>query len=466
MDLGTIASLAAIASCVIGYLTYRIQKSHLETSAEEKAKLKNAIDNSTEIETSELKHGSRQKNNIFNSRAVTKVQEFSVAKIPFFSKNIFERIISQVVNAEKRNSGLYAWDGYGVGFVYSHNDYIFTSCDCYLAVNVWSKHYGRAVARLEGDPKSSYSTTFMRLSPCGSHLIFGNGESLFYSCDLSRPVKIDIPKFEFKTAFFDKNSSFLFVHKEGDKIHLSEVSCDEMPSPNIKKVFDITEINSSSCLISIKYIPEWIGEDLICAYSYNPWYTPDEASNLIIIDREGKSLVSRHKIYGLQNLHVDEENKIISMLSNEVSIYDENFDKMYSMELEQRWSQSGTWVLGSVAGRPCGKLIAYTIYNDGEISICGFPESKVIKKVKSFGIYNRNLKWSSSGRYLAYISYDEDSRDHYYTVYDYTRDEDVFRHATHFHITGNPIEEWMNEKYVDELMILKDARLLEWLRFR
>ncbi|WP_102795132.1 hypothetical protein [Bowmanella denitrificans] len=466
MNLETIAGIATIVSCALAYLTYRIQRGRSDLEQKEMIQDNKSKKIYTEEKVSIFESSGRDKSNLFKTHSLRKVQEFSVAKIPFFAKNKFEKLVSVFINTEKNNSGLYRWQGYGVNVVQCVFDKVFTSCDCHLAVNVWSKDYGRAIKRLVGDAEQSYTTVFLRVSSDGHHIVFGNGKALYYSQNLSSPIKIEISEFDFESAFFSGKDSFCFIHNNAGSVFLSEVCFKQMPSPKINPILDVSEIYRDASGISVDQMCNWNDMELLCVYRKSPWYTPKEFSKLIIYDKRAKEIVCKHEIYGFQDLQIDHSNKKIYVLSDKISVYNDQFKVVGNFELEKRWSQTGSWSLGAIAARPCGEIIAYSIFKDGEIILCDSSDFKLIRKIKSIGIYNFYLKWSPSGRYLAYLSYDEDSRDYLYTVYDYNRDEDVYRQVTYCPSRGKPILEWSNERYQDELMVLKDSSLLEWIRFR
>jgi len=461
MNLETIAYLATIASAIVAYLTYlhNVKSDHLKTTQRPQVKQANNP-------TSESAVNLDKKIEISNSSYKIE-RKLGVGKTPFFPANTLESILLSILpRAKKRfdllNCGDYAEEDYRVVDYAIIEDIVYSTCDTYLAIIVWSWRQRKALNIIKADEKSTYTTGFMRLSKNGDHLVFGAGGEVLYSWMGQKPIYLELPSFDYGSTLIVSERYFLFVR---DLDHhgsiISMIDLELLPEASFS---DIVNIPNGS--IKIQELVSSSGRELLLLYPVSFYYEPTSSSVLQIVDCVKKEIVFTKELLGFQCLHIDNKLEKIVVLSSKIEICSYEFEVFATIELEKKWSQTGSWPLGSLSAHPSGEVLAISVFNDGKITFYNSDRFQVIESISTPGHNVKNISWSLSGRYLAYISYNGETEIYKYMVYDYKEKVSILEKKTTKNQRCNKFMEWIqNDRGYDTLVILQDSVVLEWIEF-
>lgn len=384
-------------------------------------------------------------------------ESFGVAKVPFYPKNSFEKLVGGLRGFEEHNFGPSVWHGYSVNHIYFFDDFVYTSCDCNLAINIWDKNTKRIHHRIQGSDASLTTTVFI-MTDDEKHLIFGNGVVLFYSYSLSNPVRLemDITAIQLDSLCFVGQRIFW---KSDDYKRLFYCEIRNLPQLVVNEVRTFSTLDFGGITpidLKIRYLREWNGTNYIFMHSEpNPHCDGDIW--FYVLDYESFSIQQGFSASDIQSVSVEIRRRHICILGRELVVLDENFKVIHSSPPPSRLKEWQYNYEGNIEMSPASnRLVFSSPYYSGlymldleKNATSRFPHHSTNELVCA-------LLWSKTGKFLACISRQNHSKSgmFLFTVYNAMNGAIIQSWEADCFSNGKVFQwKWLNEQSDSETLI-------------
>jgi hypothetical protein len=301
------------------------------------------------------------------------------------------------------------WDG----------TYVWTPCDCKLAVNTWAINSGNHLSYIN---QNNESKATLIAKKCGYGSVFGNGFHLYCSSmnSIIQEIESELMPFDIYSLVVAKNSGkeMVSILTKDSQLKLGIFLRDAASKP-----FKYHQFEIKSEYISDNYSSNWnvkLIEDSDWRKSYTLLYGTtnnnelEKDRDLMLIDLYNDKILAHQTLSGVQDVDLHPNRHKIVVLGKRLSILNRE-----NLKVEVKTLLPTTrppHEKGVVAFSRCGRFISVSYNASGDIEIRDAERLNLLHSFSGYGKPFSDISWDITGRFLACRYKNRESRRRYLLI--------------------------------------------------